>query len=663
MDIQLPVGLFNKVLEAHPENVELLRARDANSKFGSDRVGRITLNGSVLDRLTLRTLWDLTKDKDNVYANSIEFLYKASKNPSKIVIKSMGEVRDGLIAYLNSGGIKSYVFQRGPHKAVVPYLAVVENKSDGRANRYRGYGGYAGSRSDEVDNVALNLFYNEDGEKRAERHNYGVHTLISVYADAGIEYEEKTRTQNKGKEDEYTYTYDVTSEVGVPIEMLLRRYDLFLENEELHELLDSQYARYSKYLKQYGKQFLVRGIGDLVNDSNGFSYHWRVNDSNMLVDGKPGRCIMNTVPSIFLKTEDDDSKVSGRRRSFGYRLRDSDEEQEDQGLSSDPNEVQELFDGFTLDDIQLKVEIGEGNAKQEVVLPLHPKLRIFHLNKMQNYLVHVNNVTTYKYKEDISKNLILEEDVKDIIKMLVVNSATTVEDVIEGKSQSTVIAAVGDPGLGKTLMCEVMAEACQKPLYKVQAAQLGLTAEELEQNLQRILKQAQRWNAILMIDEANAYIHSRGRDIKQNAIVGVFLRLLDYYKGVLVLTTNMTNPDDETVSYDIDPAIISRCAAVIPFNLPDQDLARQLWELQSQLANIELGEELLDYLVENYPLSGRTIRNMIRMASSWAIHKGEDLTSDHFDTAARFIPMSVQEDEALATGGEDSEDDEDSSED
>ena len=71
-------------------------------------------------------------------------------------------------------------------------------------------------------------------------------------------------------------------------------------------------------------------------------------------------------------------------------------------------------------------------------------------------------------------------------------------------------------------------EASKKALYVVQCSQLGISAEQLEEKLSGVLERASRWGIILLIDEADVYIHERGNDLEQNAIVGVFLRLLEY---------------------------------------------------------------------------------------------------------------------------------------
>jgi len=66
----------------------------------------------------------------------------------------------------------------------------------------------------------------------------------------------------------------------------------------------------------------------------------------------------------------------------------------------------------------------------------------------------------------------------------------------------------------------------------------------------------------MLIDEADVYIKRRQDDITMNAVVGVFLRVLEYFNGLLFLTTNRID--------DIDEAIVSRCIALIRFYSPTQ---------------------------------------------------------------------------------------------
>jgi SpoVK/Ycf46/Vps4 family AAA+-type ATPase len=97
----------------------------------------------------------------------------------------------------------------------------------------------------------------------------------------------------------------------------------------------------------------------------------------------------------------------------------------------------------------------------------------------------------------------------------------------------------------------------------VHSGQLGLNVAAMETALKEVLTRAQRWGAVMLIDEADVYIKRRDDNITMNAVVGVFLRVLEYFNGLLFLTTNRVD--------DIDEAIVSRCIALIRFHPPDRE--------------------------------------------------------------------------------------------
>jgi hypothetical protein len=633
MEIRLPKKLVDAAIE-ETSSKALVDAKENALRFGSSNPKMLDIQGHLLDKTTLKFLYAQTKDRETEYANAIEFLYKALKNPSNIVIKKMADVGPGLQQYLKSAKLKNWLFRRGPYKSLLGYV-VTKVEMNRRQNSYRS--------GTEVEHVGVTLAYSEDSVLRSEYIAFNPSALRNIFSDNNVEYREIEKTHGKG-DNEYTYLKDVVSEEGVPVDALIRKHEFFLESDELHETYEKQISNYFRYVKMYGQQFRVRGTGEQLGGWGYGAY-----DSDMLVDGKPGRAIMNTIPNG-LFTESEEGGTPAKRAHSRYRSRyDAEEENLDAKLPSDPQVLRAAFEDLDPSEFEVKTRdeyapISKEN--NEIVVPMHPTLRIFHLHKTQDYRVHCNCLIPYKYKENIEEQLVLPENVKKLTRMLVAASSSTAADVIEGKSQSTILACIGDPGLGKTLLAEVMSEACQKPLYKIQAAQLGLDATELEKNLQRILQQAQRWNAVLMIDEANAYVHSRGHDIAQNAIVGVFLRLLEYYRGVMILTTNMTNStgaEDHDVGFDIDDAILQRCSAVFKFVVPTPAFAAKIWRLQASLMDVELDKEMVKHLSSTHKLSGRSIRNLLKLAVNWARTEGEALDLKHFDACGEVIPLTRSE--------------------
>lgn len=73
----------------------------------------------------------------------------------------------------------------------------------------------------------------------------------------------------------------------------------------------------------------------------------------------------------------------------------------------------------------------------------------------------------------------------------------------------------------------------------VSVGELGTKIDHLEKNLSQILDIAHTWRAVLLIDEADVFLEQREvRDVGRNALVSIFLRMLEYFQGIFFLTTN-----------------------------------------------------------------------------------------------------------------------------
>lgn len=145
--------------------------------------------------------------------------------------------------------------------------------------------------------------------------------------------------------------------------------------------------------------------------------------------------------------------------------------------------------------------------------------------------------------------LVVDEHRKDLIYRLVVSHSTAsagFNDFIVGKGQGLIGLLFGPPGTGKTLTAEAVAEAAKRPLYAVSSGSLGQTALDVEKRLSQILILANHWKTVLLLDEADVFLARRTKtDISHNALVTVFLRELEYYQGILLLTTNQAQIIDE----------------------------------------------------------------------------------------------------------------------
>ena len=157
----------------------------------------------------------------------------------------------------------------------------------------------------------------------------------------------------------------------------------------------------------------------------------------------------------------------------------------------------------------------------------------------------VSGIQDMHWSESAFESLVLPDDQKSVIKALLQShdltsrSRQTVDDFITGKGRGLVMLSHGPPGVGKTLTAESLAESLRRPLYHVSIGELGTDPRHLEQGLVKISDLAHRWGAILLLDEADVFLEARVmQDVHCNALVTIFLRMLEYFSGILFLTTN-----------------------------------------------------------------------------------------------------------------------------
>lgn len=146
-------------------------------------------------------------------------------------------------------------------------------------------------------------------------------------------------------------------------------------------------------------------------------------------------------------------------------------------------------------------------------------------------------------------------------------SFTSITDIITG----IILLLCGPPGVGKTLTAESVAEEMKVPLFMMSAGDLGLDPRHVESKLQGILDMCTRWGAILLLDEADVFLEQRSlHELERNKLVSVFLRVLEYYEGIMFLTTNRV----ET----FDPAFQSRIHISIDYPELSSESRRLVWK-------------------------------------------------------------------------------------
>lgn len=276
-------------------------------------------------------------------------------------------------------------------------------------------------------------------------------------------------------------------------------------------------------------------------------------------------------------------------------------------------------------------------GNEDIEIPYHAYVQMYDLTSYRQVRSHVKDLVEYVYDKTLIDKLILPEDTSNILDILLGGVQDLEDDIIQGKSGGIIVISTGLPGIGKTLTAEVYAEIVEKPLYKVQSAQLGISADTVEKRLQECLRNAEKWDAILLIDECDVYLRNRGDDLEHNALVGVFLRVLEYFSGLLFLTSNR----DEM----IDDAIYSRKTAHIKYKMPTPSELARIWEVHLTQQRIEHDQAVIDKIVKAFPnASGRDVKSLSKLGKLIMNRKKETkLTLETIIYAAPFVGVVKEE--------------------
>ena len=125
------------------------------------------------------------------------------------------------------------------------------------------------------------------------------------------------------------------------------------------------------------------------------------------------------------------------------------------------------------------------------------------------------------------------------------------------------------------------------------------------------------------------YIRRRDNDLEHNAIVAEFLRTLEYFNGLLFMTTNRID--------DVDDAIRSRCIATIEYSTPQRPDAIRLWRLLADQFGAELDDDLIEVLTTVYPkASGRDIKELLKLTTRYCRAKRIPLSREAFELCGMF---------------------------
>lgn len=267
---------------------------------------------------------------------------------------------------------------------------------------------------------------------------------------------------------------------------------------------------------------------------------------------------------------------------------------------------------------------------------------------MTSDFLEISKVSPITWTRNPLDLLVLKQSIKDVVAAFAKNhfeNLQLMERTRAPKGQGLVLLLTGPPGTGKTMIAEATAEEAKLPLYRIHSGELGSQPSSVEKRLRDIMELATEWRAIVLLDEADAFIRIRERtDRTSGEIVSIFLRQLEHFKGMLCLTSN--------IPHEIDPALKSRCRLNIQFENLTSESRREIWRLNLETRGIingvpgtetklnvkvSMSTEDWDRLV-TWKLNGREIHNVVKNAILWSLCSSIEI---NLATLEEFITFTV----------------------
>jgi hypothetical protein len=201
-----------------------------------------------------------------------------------------------------------------------------------------------------------------------------------------------------------------------------------------------------------------------------------------------------------------------------------------------------------------------------------------------------------------------------------------------GRGRGVLGLFAGESGTGKTLSAEVVAAELGLDLYVVQLSSVvDKYVGETEKNLERIFTEADRTDAVLLFDEADAVFGKRSEvkdshDRYANMESAYLLQRLESFDGIALLTTNLRA--------NIDEAFTRRLDLVVDFPFPDVEQRTALW--RHSLSHVPCEDDVeLGPVAADFELAGGSIRSAVVTAAYLAAGRGRPVTAADLLEGAR----------------------------
>jgi hypothetical protein len=275
-----------------------------------------------------------------------------------------------------------------------------------------------------------------------------------------------------------------------------------------------------------------------------------------------------------------------------------------------------------------KDDLGDGALEKDeppneqflFTLPL--TIKGYNLKRKKWLDLEVYQIGDVVWNTEAFEGLVLDRKTKRLIQALVSNQVEAEKgtDLISGKGNGLILLLHGGPGTGKTLTAESVAEIAKRPLYPVTCGDIGTQPEDVENYLESVLHLGKTWECVVLLDEADVFLEQRSlEDLRRNALVSVFLRVLEYYDGILILTSNRVGTFDEAFKSRIQLALHYPNLSQYSRTKIWGNFIQRLEKMNEQGIDFDDLNDHIEKLAE-YRMNGREIRNVIttaRLSAQW----------------------------------------------
>lgn len=181
----------------------------------------------------------------------------------------------------------------------------------------------------------------------------------------------------------------------------------------------------------------------------------------------------------------------------------------------------------------------------------------------------------------------------------------------------------GPSGTGKTAAAYAIATELGLPVRTVEFAALqSKWFGDTEQNILQLFRSFKANSEVILFDECDSLLSSReGHDSKTRAnVVNIFLRQLEDFDGILLMTTNLKQ--------ELDSALERRLLFRVDFALPNADMRESIWKnTVPTKAPIAAGIDWGTFAKE-FEFSGGQIKNAVLAAMYAALSDASEIITE-----------------------------------